>query len=66
MKHLTLNISTKKLRKIKGKMKELDITNRSIARKVGVSDAMVSMVLGGSVKSKRVLDAVVHALSSCS
>jgi len=47
-------------------MREMDITNRSIARKLGVSDAMVSMVLGGSVKSKRILDAVVRALCSCS
>jgi predicted transcriptional regulator len=62
MKTFNRTISTKKLRKIKGKMRELDITNRSIARKVGVGDSMVSMVLNGTAKSRKILDAVINAI----
>jgi len=43
-------------------MRELDITNRSIARKVGVGDSMVSMVLNGTAKSRKILDAVINAI----
>jgi hypothetical protein len=63
MKDLNLNPALKKLRKLQGRMKENGITNRSIARKVERSEALVSMVLSGKAKAQHILDTINTILS---
>jgi predicted transcriptional regulator len=51
----------KKGRKIRGWMAEHGITNSSVARSLGVSQAVVSQVIYGRTTSERIMRALIEA-----